>query len=91
VRVQQQDHDSNASSDPSTLNPAPPDFFNAQCFKGGGGTICTLAFADEPFAGEPSGIVCDGTELLLSQERSVAASGSTTPTGTWSSGTSASG
>ena len=57
--------------DPSTLNPAPPDFFNAQCYAGAGGTVCTLAFSDDPFFGEPSGIVCDGTELLISQERSV--------------------
>jgi hypothetical protein len=57
--------------DPSTLNPAPPDFFNAECWEGAGGTVCTLAFSDDPFADEPSGIVCDGTELLYSQERSV--------------------
>jgi len=57
--------------DPSTLNPAPPDFFNAQCYAGAGGTVCSLYFSDDPFAGEPSGIVCGGTELLVSQERSV--------------------
>ncbi len=57
--------------DPGTLNPPPPDFFNAQCYKGAGGTVCTLHFSDDPFADEPSGIVCDGTELVFSQERSV--------------------
>jgi hypothetical protein len=57
--------------DPGTLNPAPPDFFNAECWVGAGGTVCTLHFSDDPFADEPSGIVCDGTELLFSQERSV--------------------
>jgi hypothetical protein len=57
--------------DPGTLNPAPPDFFNAECYVGAGGTVCGLHFSDDPFAGEPSGIVCDGTELLFAQERSV--------------------
>lgn len=57
--------------DPGTLNPPPPDFFNAECHTGAGGTVCTLHFSDDPFADEPSGIVCDGTELVFSQERSV--------------------
>lgn len=57
--------------DPATLNPAPPDFFNAECFAGAGGTVCTLHFSEDPIVDEPSGIVCDGTELLFSQERSV--------------------
>jgi hypothetical protein len=57
--------------DPGTLNPAPPDFFNAECYKGAGGTVCTLHFSDDPIADEPSGIVCGGTELVFSQERSV--------------------
>jgi hypothetical protein len=57
--------------DPSTLNPPPPDFFNAQCYLGAGGTICTLAFSDDPIVGESSGIMCGTTELLFSQTRSV--------------------
>jgi len=57
--------------DPSTLNPAPPDFFNAECFRGAGGTVCTLRFSDDPIVDEPSGIVCGSTELLFSQTRSV--------------------
>ncbi|MEO5965929.1 MAG: hypothetical protein ABIR11_10730 [Candidatus Limnocylindrales bacterium] len=57
--------------DPGTLNPAPPDFFNAECFAGAGGTVCTLHFSDDPIVGEPIGIVCAGTELLFDQERSV--------------------
>ncbi len=57
--------------DPGTLNPAPPDFFNAECWSGAGGAVCTLHFSDDPIVDEPSGIVCDGTELLYSQERSV--------------------
>ena len=57
--------------DPNTLNPPPPDFFNAECNLTGVQTICTLAFSDDPIMDEPSGVVCDGTELLLSQERSV--------------------
>ena len=57
--------------DPGTLNPAPPDFFNAECYAGAGGTVCTLYFSDDPIVDEPSGIVCGGTELLYSQDRSV--------------------
>jgi hypothetical protein len=59
--------------DPNTLNPAPPDFFNATCYEGAAGTICDLAFADpaNPVVNEPSGIVCDGTELLVSWNRWV--------------------
>lgn len=57
--------------DPGSLNPAPPDFFNAACFAGAGGTLCTLHFADDPIVDEPSGLVCGSTELLFSQERSV--------------------
>ena len=57
--------------DPSTLNPAPPDFFNATCESGAGGVVCDLAFSDEPVVDEPSGIMCDGTELVFSQARSV--------------------
>jgi hypothetical protein len=57
--------------DPGTLNPAPPDFFNAECWAAAGGTLCTLHFSDDPIVDEPSGIVCGATELLFSQERSV--------------------
>ena len=57
--------------DPNTLNPPPPASFNASCERVGSGILCNLAFSDPPFADEPSGIVCDGTELLVSQTRSV--------------------
>ena len=57
--------------DPSTLNPPPPDFFSPQCYLGAGGTICTLAFSDDPIVNDPSGIMCGTTELLISQTRSV--------------------
>ena len=57
--------------DPASLNPPPPDFFNAGCFAGGGGTVCTLEFADPPFEDEPSGLICDGVELLDSGARTV--------------------
>lgn len=57
--------------DPNTLNPPPPDSFNASCERVGGGILCNLAFSDPPFADEPSGIICNGTELLVSQTRSV--------------------
>lgn len=57
--------------DPSTLDPAPPDFFNAVCATQGAQIVCDLAFSDPPFSDEPSGIICDGTELLVSQTRDV--------------------
>lgn len=57
--------------DPSTLNPAPPDFFNADCERVGARTLCTLAFSDDPIVDEPSGIICGSTEILFSQTRSV--------------------
>lgn len=57
--------------DPATLNPAPPDFFNAVCTENGATIICTLAFTDPEIFDEPSGIVCDGVEILFSQSRSV--------------------
>ena len=59
------------SVDPATLNPAPPDFFNAVCERTGVQTICTLAFSDETITDEPSGIFCDDIEILFSQDRSV--------------------
>ena len=57
--------------DPSTLNPPPPASFNATCQAVGSQIVCDLAFSDPPFSDEPSGIVCDGTELLVSQTRDV--------------------
>lgn len=57
--------------DPSSLNPPLPDFFNGVCNQLGKNIVCTLGFADEPIADEPSEIVCDGTEVLYSEERSV--------------------
>src|SRR3954462_11924804 len=58
--------------DPNTLNPAPPDFFNAECERPGSQIICPLHFdtVDDVFD-EPSGIMCGSTELLFSQERAV--------------------
>jgi hypothetical protein len=57
--------------DPSTLNPAPPDSFNAVCFSDGSHITCDLAFSDPDVVDVPSGIVCDGTELLFSASRAV--------------------
>jgi hypothetical protein len=57
--------------DPSTLNPPPPDFFNAECYLDGSHISCDLAFSDPAVVDEPTGIVCDGTELLSSFSRSV--------------------
>ena len=62
----------NGPVDPSTLNPPVPAFFNASCVRVGNHISCSLAFDDpEVFVDEPSGIVCDNTELLFSQTRSV--------------------
>ncbi|HET7167748.1 MAG TPA: hypothetical protein VFI69_00975 [Candidatus Limnocylindrales bacterium] len=60
-----------APVDPTTLNPPPPDFFNATCEQVGHGIVCDLAFSDPAIVEEPGGMVCDGTELLVSQTRSV--------------------
>ena len=57
--------------DPSTLNPPPPGPFNAVCQAQGSQIVCDLAFSDPPLTDEPSGVVCDGTELLISQTRNV--------------------
>ncbi len=57
--------------DPSTLNPPPPASFNAVCFRDGNHIACDLAFSDPDMVDEPSGIVCGGTELLVSQSRAV--------------------
>ena len=57
--------------DPSTLNPAPPDSFNAVCFLDGSHISCDLAFSEPAVVDDPSGIVCNGTELLASFSRSV--------------------
>jgi len=57
--------------DPNTLNPAPPDYFNAVCESNDHGTICTLSFSDPDIIGEPSGILCGKVELLVSQTRAV--------------------
>ena len=59
------------SIDPASLNPPPPPEFNAVCFVRGSGIQCDLAFSDPPIVDEGSGIVCDGTELRISQDRSV--------------------
>ncbi len=62
--------------DPTTLTPAPPDFFGAQCATTGQQIICTLAFVDpvSPVL-EPSGIVCgsgaQSFEVLDTWTRSV--------------------
>ena len=62
--------------DPSTLTPAPPDYFNAECRQAGRQIICDLAFVD-PFhpVGEPTGIVCGSAagpfEVLDTSDRWV--------------------
>jgi hypothetical protein len=57
--------------DPSTLNPAPPPEFNPVCYRDGSHISCDVAFSDPDVVNEPSGIICNGTELLDSYSRSV--------------------
>ena len=57
--------------DPGTLNPPPPAEFNPVCYELGNGTQCSLEFSDPPVVDEPTGIVCDGVELINSFTRSV--------------------
>ena len=57
--------------DPGTLNPPVPAEFHATCSQVGNHISCSLAFSDPDVLGEPSGIVCDGTELVFTQTRSV--------------------
>jgi len=57
--------------DPSTLNPAPPASFNAVCYRDGSHISCDLAFSDPDVVDAPSGIICNGTELLDSHSRAV--------------------
>jgi hypothetical protein len=57
--------------DPSTLNPAPGASLNPVCFVDGSHITCDVAFSDPDTVDAPSGIICDGTELLDSHSRSV--------------------
>lgn len=61
----------NEPVNPSTLNPPVPAAFNADCFRVGNHISCDLAFSDPDVVDEPSGIVCDGTELRIALSRSV--------------------
>jgi hypothetical protein len=64
-----------APVDPTTLNPAPPDFFNATCTRNGGTIICDLHFTEVVLDHEPNGVVCDSAagpvELVEVNTRSV--------------------
>ena len=64
-----------APVDPTTLNPAPPDFFNATCTRNGIGIICDLHFTEVVLDHEPNGVVCDSAagpvELIEVNTRSV--------------------
>jgi hypothetical protein len=59
------------SVDPSTLNPAPPAEWDVTCYHQGSQIACSLSFEDPAIVDEPSGILCNGVELLFSQTRSV--------------------
>jgi hypothetical protein len=56
--------------DPATLNPPIPDFVNPHCGWSGGQVICSV---DRTFTitDAPTGILCDGGELLESSDRHV--------------------
>ncbi len=56
--------------DPSTLNPPPPDFINAQCGWSGQQVICSFAYSFT-VTDAPTGVVCDGDELLETTDRHV--------------------
>jgi hypothetical protein len=57
--------------DPSTLNPPPPDFINAQCGWSGQGVTCSFDYRFSVIDAE-TGIVCDtGHELFETSERHV--------------------
>ena len=64
-----------APVDPTTLNPAPPDFFNATCTRNGSGITCDLHFTEVVLDHEPNGVVCDSAagpvELIEVNTRSV--------------------
>jgi len=56
--------------DPATLHPPIPDFVNPHCGWSGGQVICSV---DRTFTvtGSPTGILCDGGEVLESSDRRV--------------------
>ena len=57
--------------DPSTLNPPPPDFINAQCGWSGRQVICSFAYSISSID-VPTGIFCDGGEMLETRNHSLA-------------------
>lgn len=57
--------------DPSTLNPPPPDYINAQCAWAGDQVICAYAYSIK-VTYAPTGIICDGGEMIETSDRSVA-------------------
>lgn len=56
--------------DPSTLNPPPPDFINAQCGWSGQQVLCSFAYSFTVNATH-TGIFCEGGEMLETSDRSV--------------------
>jgi hypothetical protein len=56
--------------DPGTLNPPPPDFINPQCGWSGQQVICSFDYAFS-VVDSPTGVVCDGDELLETTDRHV--------------------
>jgi len=56
--------------DPGTLNPPPPGFINAECGWSGQQVICAFDYAFH-VVDSPTGVVCDGHELLETTDRHV--------------------
>jgi hypothetical protein len=56
--------------DPSTLNPPPPGFINPVCGWSGQQVICAFDYAFT-VVDAPTGVVCDGDELLETTDRHV--------------------
>jgi hypothetical protein len=56
--------------DPSTLNPPPPPFVNAVCGWSGDQVICARDYRFT-VTDDPTGIICDGDELLETDQRHV--------------------
>ena len=56
--------------DPSTLNPPPPGFINADCGWSGQQVICAFGYSFT-VTDAPTGVICDGHELLETTDRHV--------------------
>jgi hypothetical protein len=58
------------SVDPGSLNPPPPEFINPQCGWSGRQVVCAFDYTFDA-VDVPTGVVCDGNELLETTNRHV--------------------